>query len=146
MSLNIRCSICRAKLEGHSSFVGKLSLRDDIVMSGSSDGTFRKWSLGNTVPVFQVAAHENSLTSLHFDHRRVLTGSSDGTVKVWDAQTGELVRELGDPSDAVWQTHLSEKMAVIIKSLNNKCIIEVGRSCIRSLVSGLWIQGMVIFP
>jgi len=94
-------------------------------MSGGSDGTFRKWSLQTMSPVFQVLAHSNSLTSLQFDHRRVLTSGSDGRAKVWDTQTGELVRELGEPSDAVWQAHLSEKMAVIVKSLDKKVMVEV---------------------
>ena len=104
-------------------------------MSGSSDGTFRKWSLETMAPVYRVAAHANSIASLHFDHRRVLTGGSDGRVKVWDFQTGDLMRDLGNPSDSVWKTHLSEKMAVIVKSLENKCIVEVSHSYLRSLVS-----------
>jgi hypothetical protein len=42
------------------------------------------------------------------------------------------VRELGKPSDAVWQARISEKMAVIVKSLDKKAMIEVSHSCFRS--------------
>lgn len=77
----------------------------------------------------RLAAADNSITSLRFDHRRILTGASDGRVKVWDLRTGELIRELGQPADAVWKVHLEETLAVTIRTTQSsgpKIVIEVG--------------------
>jgi F-box and WD-40 domain protein CDC4 len=72
-----------------------------------------------------MAAAENSVTSLQFDHNRIISGGSDGTARVWDRSTGELIRELGARSGRVWRVHMSESMAVIVRSSSNKLLFEV---------------------
>jgi F-box and WD-40 domain protein CDC4 len=118
-------SICLAILQGHTSLVGQLQLRGGTLVTGGSDGIAYLWSLHAIAPICRISAADNSITCLQFDHRRIVTGSSDGKVKVWDIKTGELVRELGSPSDAVWRLHISESMAVIIRSRIGKTLLEV---------------------
>lgn len=98
---------------------------NDTLVSGGSDGFVRVWSLKTMALVHGIAAADNSITGLEFNHSRILTGSSDGRVKVWDTITGELVRELGEPAEAVWRVSMSEGMAVVICSRKERVSLEV---------------------
>jgi hypothetical protein len=77
------------------------------------------------VQIHRIAAAEGAVISLQFDHNRIISGGSDGTVRVWDLSTGELIRELGARSDIVWRVHVSEPMAVTVRSSSNKLLLEV---------------------
>jgi F-box and WD-40 domain protein CDC4 len=76
-------------------------------------------------PIHRLAAHDNSVTSLQFDDSRVVSGGSDGRVKVWDLKTGQLVRELTAPADAVWRVAFEEEKCVVMASRSGRTIMEV---------------------
>jgi len=114
-----------AILQGHTSLVGQLQLRNDTLVTGGSDGSVRVWSLQTFAPVHRLAAHDNSVTSLQFDDSRIVSGGSDGRVKVWDLARGGLVRELGQPAEAVWRVVFEEEKAVVLASRNGKTVMEV---------------------
>jgi F-box and WD-40 domain protein CDC4 len=116
---------CLAVLQGHTSLVGQLQMRGDVLVTGGSDGSVRVWSLTEYQPIHRLAAHDNSVTSLQFDDTRIVSGGSDGRVKVWDLKKGTLVRELSKPADAVWRVVFEEEKAVIMASRNQKTIMEV---------------------
>lgn len=103
-------------------------MRDNILVTGGSDGSVRVWSLTEYQPIHRLAAHDNSVTSLQFDDVRIVSGGSDGRVKVWDLKKGTLVRELSQPADAVWRVVFEEEKAVIMASRNQKTVMEVGLS------------------
>ena len=105
--------------------VGQLQLRNDTLVTGGSDGSVRVWSLQTFAPVHRLAAHDNSVTSLQFDDSRIVSGGSDGRVKVWDLARGNLVRELGQPAEAVWRVVFEEEKAVVLASRNGKTVMEV---------------------
>jgi F-box and WD-40 domain protein CDC4 len=65
------------------------------------------------------------VTSLQFDESRIVSGGSDGRVKVWDLQRGCLVRELGQPAEAVWRVVFEEEKAVVLASRQGKTVMEV---------------------
>lgn len=112
-------------LQGHTSLVGQLQMRDDILVTGGSDGSVRVWSLTNYQPIHRLAAHDNSVTSLQFDNSRIVSGGSDGRVKVWDLKKGTLVRELSTPAEAVWRVVFEEEKCVIMASRAGRTIMEV---------------------
>jgi hypothetical protein len=125
---------CLAVLQGHTSLVGQLQMRGDVLVTGGSDGSVRVWSLTEYQPIHRLAAHDNSVTSLQFDDTRIVSGGSDGRVKVWDLKKGTLVRELSKPADAVWRVVFEEEKAVIMASRNQKTIMEVSQKfCFISL-------------
>ncbi|KAF7587520.1 hypothetical protein BBP40_007079 [Aspergillus hancockii] len=72
-----------------------------------------------------LAAHDNSVTSLQFDSTRIVSGGSDGRVKVWSLQTGQLLRELSSPAEAVWRVAFEEEKAVIMASRSGRTVMEV---------------------
>jgi F-box and WD-40 domain protein CDC4 len=117
---------CLAVLQGHTGLVGQLQLRGDTLVTGGSDGAVLVWSLLTMALIHRMpVSSENSVTDLQFDHNRIISGGADGTVRVWDRSTGELIRELGDRSGRVWLLDMSESMAVIVRSSNEKVLLEV---------------------
>ena len=100
-------------------------MRDDILVTGGSDGSVRVWSLADYQPIHRLAAHDNSVTSLQFDNTRIVSGGSDGRVKVWDLKKGTLVRELSTPAEAVWRVVFEEEKAVIMAARGGRTIMEV---------------------
>jgi F-box and WD-40 domain protein CDC4 len=123
--LTLACSKCLAVLQGHTSLVGQLQMREDILVTGGSDGSVRVWSLASYQAIHRLAAHDNSVTSLQFDNTRIVSGGSDGRVKVWDLKNGTLVRELSSPAEAVWRVVFEEEKAVIMASRGGRTIMEV---------------------
>lgn len=126
-SANGNHSACLAVLQGHTSLVGQLQMRDDILVTGGSDGSVRVWSLTDYQAIHRLAAHDNSVTSLQFDNSRIVSGGSDGRVKIWDLKKGTLVRELSDPAEAVWRVVFEEEKCVIMANRGGKTIMEVYR-------------------
>lgn len=124
---------CLAVLSGHTSLVGQLQMRNDTLVTGGSDGSVRVWSLGDYRTIHRLAAHDNSVTSLQFNDSRIISGGSDGRVKVWDLKTGLLVRELGEPADAVWRVVFEEEKAIIMASRTHKTIMEVSQRHVSAL-------------
>lgn len=106
-------------------------MRDDILVTGGSDGSVRVWSLATYQAIHRLAAHDNSVTSLQFDNTRIVSGGSDGRVKVWDLKTGVPVRELSSPAEAVWRVVFEEEKAVIMASRGGRTIMEVSCPSIR---------------
>jgi F-box and WD-40 domain protein CDC4 len=100
-------------------------MRDDILVTGGSDGSVRVWSLLDYQAIHRLAAHDNSVTSLQFDNSRIVSGGSDGRVKVWDLKKGTLVRELSDPAEAVWRVVFEEEKCVIMASRGGRTVMEV---------------------
>jgi F-box and WD-40 domain protein CDC4 len=117
--------MCTAILQGHTSLVGQLQMRNDTLVTGGSDGSVRVWSLLTNTPIHRLAAHDNSVTSLQFDDNRIVSGGSDGRVKIWSVETGQLVRELSQPAEAVWRVAFEEEKAVIMASRSNRTVMEV---------------------
>lgn len=130
---------CQAVLQGHTSLVGQLQMRDDTLVTGGSDGSVRVWSLSKMCPIHRLAAHDNSVTSLQFDDTRVVSGGSDGRVKVWDLKTGLQVRELIAQSEAVWRVAFEDEKCVAMALRNNRTVMEVGRRALSG--RSWWLQG-----
>src|SRR5277367_863505 len=72
----------KAVLMGHTSLVGQIQMRGNVLVTGGSDGSVRVWDLEKLRCVTRMAAHDNSVTSLQFDDKIIVTGVSDGYVKV----------------------------------------------------------------
>jgi WD40 repeat protein len=79
----------KAVLMGHTSLVGQIQMRGNVLVTGGSDGSVRVWDLEKLRCVTRMAAHDNSVTSLQFDDKIIVTGGSDGYVKVPPLPVGQ---------------------------------------------------------
>lgn len=73
----------------------------------------------------RIAAHDSSVTALQFDAHFLVTGGNDGRVRLYDAATGNYVRDLTTPSEAVWKVaHKYDKCVVMCKRAG-KTVMEI---------------------
>jgi F-box and WD-40 domain protein CDC4 len=120
-------SECLAILHGHTSLVGQLQLRGNILVTGGSDGSVRVWSLETMAAIHRLAAHDNSVTTLQFDDTRIVSGGSDGCVKIWDLKTGHLIRELSSMFQVIWRVSFEAEKCVVLAQKQNRTVMEVRR-------------------
>jgi WD40 repeat protein len=62
-------------------------IRDDLVLTGTADGSVYRWSLAKpTAPPAVLAAHDSPITALHLDQRgvRLISGDSQGNITMWN--------------------------------------------------------------
>ncbi|ORZ02494.1 WD40-repeat-containing domain protein [Syncephalastrum racemosum] len=112
---------CTAVLRGHQSLVGHLqlvppvdNLSPPLLVSGGSDGCIRVWDLCSFECIRQIAAHDNSVSCLHANHKRILSGSTDGHVFLWSIETGDKIREFTQPGRTVWKLQFTDSRAVVV--------------------------------
>ena len=119
------CSQCTALLQGHTSLVGQLQLSGDRLVTGGSDGRVIVFDLTSQTCLHRLCAHDNSVTCLQFDHRFIVSGGNDGRVKLWNMQTGNFIRELTKPCDAVWRVAFRDDKCAILLQREGKTVLEV---------------------
>ncbi|CDZ97981.1 Cdc4 and related F-box and WD-40 proteins [Phaffia rhodozyma] len=116
---------CLALLQGHTSLVGQLQLTNDLLVTGGSDGRVIVFSLSTFECLQRLCAHDNSVTCLQFDNRFIVTGGNDGRVKLWDLRSGQFIRELSKPCEAIYRvTFLVDKCIVLAKQ-DGKTVMEI---------------------
>ncbi|GAA6027733.1 hypothetical protein JCM8097_008006 [Rhodosporidiobolus ruineniae] len=116
-----------ALLQGHTSLVGQLQIDpvSNVLVTGGSDGRVLVFSLDTFEVKHALQAHENSVTCLQFDQTFIVTGSNDGKVKLWDFKTGQYVRSLADPCDAVWRVVFRDDKCVTLCRRNDRTLMDV---------------------
>lgn len=83
------------------------------------------FSLETMSAMRRIAAHDSSVTALQFDAHFLVTGGNDGRVRLYDAATGNYVRDLTTPSEAVWKVaHKYDKCVVMCKRAG-KTVMEI---------------------
>ncbi|RSH89647.1 hypothetical protein EHS25_002198 [Saitozyma podzolica] len=105
---------CIALLQGHTSLVGQLQLIGDTLVTGGSDGRVICFDLSTLECRHRICAHDNSVTCLQQDDRWIISGGNDGRVKLFSVETGEFVRDLTRPCDAVWRVTARDDRVVIL--------------------------------
>ena len=97
----MRCSVI---LVGHRERITCITYAANLVFTGSTDCTVRKWVLnqrGSCTAVLN--GHTDSITALTADKHAswLLSGSRDGSVRVWHVLTGTCVAILGGGKSAM---------------------------------------------
>ncbi|KAF9925203.1 SCF ubiquitin ligase complex subunit cdc4 [Linnemannia zychae] len=81
----------------HSSMVGLLRLKHDLLISGSVDGTVQVWNPFTAQRIHILGSHlpgkGESIQSIQHDENKVVMGFANG-VQTWDIQTGQLIDEV----------------------------------------------------
>jgi WD40 repeat protein/serine/threonine protein kinase len=80
-------------LVGHQGPITAVAVSPDgrIILTGSRDGTARRWHAHTHRPIGEPLAHGGPVRAVAFspDGQKLLTGGEDGTARLWDAGTGE---------------------------------------------------------
>lgn len=111
-------------LEGHTSLVGLLDLNRTSLVSAAADATLRVWNPDDGTFLHKLEGHKGAITSFQHDELKVVSGS-ETTLKLWNIRTGELIRDLLDGFEKVWQVRFDENRCVAAVMRNEKTSIEV---------------------
>jgi WD40 repeat protein len=88
------------KVEGHGGNVVALHVRDQMLISGSADGTARVWDAANG-GMLRAMNHGAAVTGVAVSSAgaRIVSSGADNTAKVWNAGDGQLTATLsGSPA------------------------------------------------
>ena len=85
------------------------------VVSGSSDGAVRLWSLEKGKVIAKWTGHTQRVWSVCWnrDDERVLSGSWDGTARVWDVETGNIILEINTGLGKVYTATFSPDSTLV---------------------------------
>jgi F-box and WD-40 domain protein CDC4 len=111
-------------LEGHSSLVGILDLKEDWLVSAAADSTLRVWNPENGEFQCMFGGHTGAITSFQHDGQKVISGS-DTDVKMWDIRTGVSERDLLTDLSGVWQVQFDAQRCVAAVQRGSVTFIEV---------------------
>lgn len=95
------------------------------MVTGGSDGRVIIFDLVNYTCLQRICAHDNSVTCLQFDERFIVSGGNDGRIKLWDIKTGNFIRELSKPCEAVWRVTFRDDKCAILCKRGGKTVLEV---------------------
>ncbi|KAF8810501.1 WD40 repeat-like protein [Phlegmacium glaucopus] len=116
---------CLALLQGHTALVCQLQLSPTILATGGSDGRVITFCLDTYTALQRIAAHDSSVISLQFDKDFLVTGGNDGRVKVFETQTGNFVRELGEPGECIWKVAFMKYTCAVMCKRAGKTVVEI---------------------
>lgn len=92
---------------GHTGGVWASQLKDNIVVSGSTDRTVRVWNIDTGACVHVLTGHTSTVRCLALNGQIVISGSRDSLLRVWHVETGECMQILRGHNAAVRKAHLS---------------------------------------
>lgn len=80
-------------LTDHARAVDSIAIKDDIMVSGSSDHSIKVWDLKSGKCVKTLLGHTNNVMSVVIYEKMIISGSYDTSIKVWDLETEDTITE-----------------------------------------------------
>ncbi|KAG6917111.1 hypothetical protein DXG01_003931 [Tephrocybe rancida] len=74
-------------------------------------------------PLYRLAAHASSVTSLQFDGRFLMTAGNDGCVHLWETQTGRYVRRMTGEGEVMWKAGFAGGYANGEEAVGDVCVV-----------------------
>lgn len=103
---NINTGAQISRLVGHNNYrINGMDLRDDLLVSASSDKTVKLWHINSNSLIKTLKGHSKMVNDvqLTFHNRNVFSASKDCTVRSWDIhsdQCAQRIYETGTPVNA----------------------------------------------
>ncbi|KAI9225795.1 MAG: WD40 repeat-like protein [Piptocephalis tieghemiana] len=89
------------RLRAHIEGVMCLQATNDLLISGSYDGTVRVWDWRDQRCLRVLRGHQGCVRALQFDGAKLVTAGMDRTIRIWDWRSGVCRRILEGSADAV---------------------------------------------
>lgn len=90
-----------ATLEGHKAAVNALTMKDNVLVSGSGDSTIYIWSLQTGEILQKVNIHHRGVACLQYNGRLIVSGSTDNSARIYDVKQNSEVARLEGHTNAV---------------------------------------------
>jgi WD40 repeat protein len=92
-----------------------------LVVTASSDGIARVWSVDNRKRVATLTGHTNAVQSatLNHDGDLIVTTSADGTARIWNASNGQPLAVFGGGTGLVLSASFSSDGRLIVTTSSN---------------------------
>ena len=91
-----------ATLQGHPVGVFCLIVHNNILYSGSHDGTIRAWNLDTNECIATLQGHTSYVNCLIVHNNILYSGSADNTIRAWNLDTNECIATLQGHTDSVY--------------------------------------------
>jgi F-box and WD-40 domain protein CDC4 len=99
---SIESGECVHVLEGHTSKIYEVAVKNDILITGSLDTTVKLWSLSTGEALTTLNGHGSLVALLNTTRNDILvSGSADGTLATWDLRTREFRNRISAHKTAV---------------------------------------------
>ena len=93
-----------------AAFAADLENNDDILISGSVDGTAKSWGMNSNECLVSYKGHTGAVVCLAVDGKgkTLFTGSADSTIRSWDLLTGAPIKTFSGHQGAIIQVQVGE--------------------------------------
>eukprot|EP00753_Platysulcus_tardus_P016675 PLAT596.1.p1 GENE.PLAT596.1~~PLAT596.1.p1 ORF type:complete len:1238 (+),score=533.21 PLAT596.1:62-3715(+) len=145
--------VLHARMEGsHAGGISALVLSPcgTWVITGSTDGTAKRWNIERNVVEMTYHAHVGGITALLLsaDGFSLFTGGRDGLVREWDVRCGAALRTLGGHDYSVSALCLSPNGRLLYSGSGDRTVREWSlrsSKCLRTFTGPtLWVTDMAV--
>lgn len=121
-------------LDGHTAMIRLIVAprgSADTLISADITGTIIAWTYeGEWKLSWKVSkAHAFSVSAMSIKDKVLLTGGADGKIRIWGLEGGELLREIEETYDAVYDVAFQEDLVgneiVVVASRNGRTVLDV---------------------
>lgn len=113
-----------SSLDAHTSLVGLLDLSPSTLVSAAADGLLIVWKRDTGELLHILEGHRGAITCFYNDDDKIVSGS-ERTLKLWNVHTGELVRNLLDDVNGIWQVKFDACRCIAATKRGKNTYIEV---------------------
>lgn len=111
------------RLDGHSSLVGLLGCSYHFLVSAGADSTLKVWDPNTGTCIDTLAANAGAITCFKHDDFRIVSGC-EGQLRVWDIRGGQVVKDVIQNMQGVWQLQFTDRFAVAAVSRDGRADFE----------------------
>jgi WD40 repeat protein len=104
---------------------------EGLLVNADITGTIIAWTYeGEWKLSWKVSkAHAFSVSAMSIKDKVLLTGGADGKIRIWGLEGGELLREIEETYDAVYDVAFQEDLVgneiVVVASRNGRTVLDV---------------------
>ena len=99
-------------LEGHTNSVWSVAIKDNLIISGSTDKTIKIWDIDSGICIKTLEGHNGSVYSVAIKDNLIISGSYDKRIKIWDIESGECIKTLEGHTSYVYSVAIKDNLII----------------------------------